>query len=43
MEDIQWKYVSPLKDKFKIDDLEIKYCYQLPDDLKNCIVEHNAG
>lgn len=43
MENIQWKYVSPLKDKFKIDDLEIKYCYQLPDDLKNCIVEHNAG
>ena len=43
MENICWKYVSPLKVKSAVDVLEIKYHYPLPDDLKKCILEYNAG
>lgn len=40
---ITWKYVSPLKDSSEVDVLELKYCYMLPEDLKECIVKNNAG
>ena len=40
---ITWKYVSPLKDGSEVDVLELKYCYMLPEDLKECIVKNNAG
>ena len=43
MKKIQWKYVSPLREKSAVDVLEIKYHYPLPDDLKSCILENNAG
>ena len=43
MENVQWKYVSPLKEKSAVDVLEIKYNYPLPSDLKNCILEYNSG
>ncbi len=43
MANIQWKYVSPLKEGTEVDVMEIKYHYPLPDDLKNCIQEHNGG
>ena len=43
MENICWKYVSPLKEKSAVDVLEIKYHYPLPDDFKKCILEYNAG
>ena len=43
MPDLKWKYVSPLKEGTEVDVLELKYCYKLPDDLKKCIVENNAG
>ena len=33
MENICWKYVSPLKEKSAVDVLEIKDHYPLPDDL----------
>ncbi|MBO5237347.1 MAG: SMI1/KNR4 family protein [Lachnospiraceae bacterium] len=43
MADITWKYVSPLKDESELEALELKYCYKLPEDLKTCIIENNAG
>lgn len=43
MDSLMWKYVSPLKKKFEVKMLEIQYCYQLPEDLKSCIMEYNAG
>lgn len=43
MADLTWKYVSPLKEGSEVDVLELKYCYMLPKDLKDCIVENNAG
>ena len=35
--------MSPLKDSSEVDVLELKYCYMLPEDLKECIVKNNAG
>lgn len=43
MKNIQWKYVSPLREHSEVEALEIKYHYPLPNDLKDCIREHNAG
>jgi len=43
MPNLTWKYISPLKDGSEIDVLELKYCYMLPEDLKECIVKNNAG
>lgn len=43
MANLEWKYVSPLKNCKELDDLELKYLFRLPDDLKECIEEHNAG
>lgn len=43
MANLSWKYVSPLKEGSEVDVLELKYCYQLPEDLRDCIVENNAG
>lgn len=43
MANLTWKYVSPLKEGSEVDVLELKYCYMLPEDLKECIVENNAG
>lgn len=40
---VQWKHVFPLKDSNAINKLEKKYCYQLPQDLKDCIEKNNAG
>ena len=43
MAKIAWKYVSPLKDGTEVEILEIKYRFMLPDDLKECLAENNAG
>lgn len=43
MEEIQWKYVSPLSNEKCIADFEKEYSFILPEDLKNCIVSNNAG
>ena len=38
-----WKYVSPLREGSEVEVLELKYCYQLPNDLRDCIIKNNAG
>ncbi len=38
-----WKYVHGLKDRSAADMLAIDYCFRLPESLKACIREHNAG
>lgn len=43
MVNIQWKYVSPLKEGTEVECLEIKYHYPLPEDLKKCIEKYNGG
>lgn len=43
MQNLKWKYVNPLKEGSEVDMLELKYCYKLPEDLKKCITENNAG
>lgn len=43
MVNLKWKYVSPLKDGTEVDIVELKYRFMIPDDLKKCIVENNAG
>ena len=43
MAKINWKYVSPLKDGTEVEVLELKYRFMLPDDLKECLAENNAG
>ena len=43
MANLTWKYVSPLKEGSEVDVLELKYCFVLPEDLKECIVKNNAG
>ncbi len=43
MKNITWKYVSPLKDDTAVEVLQIKYHYQLPKDLVDCIKENNGG
>ena len=40
---VAWKYVHELKDGSAADMLEIEYCFMLPESLKACIMEHNAG
>lgn len=43
MSNITWKYVSPLKNENAIKEIEEKYFVVIPEDLKACIVHHNAG
>ena len=43
MSTLKWKYVSPLKRGSEVDVLELKYCYRIPDDLRECIERNNAG
>ena len=43
MAEIKWKYVSPLQDETELTVLELQYCFLIPDDLKECIMENNAG
>ena len=45
MSNVTWNYVEPLKAGQDISflELEIKYHYQLPDDLRNCIKLNNGG
>ena len=43
MANLEWKYVSPLKEKTEVEVVEIKYHFELPDDLRKCLTEHNAG
>lgn len=43
MATIEWKYVSPLAEGTEVEALEQKYGYELPEDLKECIINHNAG
>lgn len=43
MADLKWKYVSPLKDDTEVEVIELKYHFMIPVDLKECIVENNAG
>lgn len=43
MSNIVWKYVSPLKDENAIKKIEEKYCFAIPEDLKECIIHNNAG
>lgn len=43
MSNLTWKYVSPLKEGSEVDVLELKYCFALPEDLKECIMLNNAG
>ena len=40
---LEWKYVSPLKEGTEVDVLELKYRFRLPDDLKECLAKNNAG
>ena len=40
---VTWKYVHGLKKEAAADLLEIKYCFRLPDSLKECIKKHNGG
>ena len=43
MTNIFWKYVTPLKEGTEIDVFEIKYCFQIPQDLKECLYKNNGG
>lgn len=43
MSKIKWKYVSPLKDDTAVEEAELKYCFKLPEDLKQCLEKNNAG
>lgn len=43
MSNIKWKYVSPLLDDTELAVLEMQYRMMIPDDLKECIVQNNAG
>lgn len=43
MANLEWKYVSPLKEGTEVEVLELKYRFMLPDDLKECLAENNAG
>lgn len=43
MANIEWKYVSPLKEGTEVDVIELKYHYRIPDDLKDYLVNKNAG
>lgn len=40
---IEWNYVSPLKVNTAVEFLELKYYYQIPGDLKDCIKKNNGG
>ena len=43
MNNINWKFVIPLENKEEIEKLEKKYNIVLPNDLKECIKNNNAG
>lgn len=43
MANLNWKYVCPLKDGSEVDMMELKYHFRLPEDLKKCLEENNAG
>lgn len=43
MANLNWKYVSPLKEGGEVDMMELKYHFRLPEDLKKCLEENNAG
>lgn len=45
MTNINWKYVSPLNQGKEVTyfNLEIKYHFELPTDLKDCIKVNNGG
>lgn len=43
MNNINWKYVIPLENKEEIQEIEKKYSVLLPNDLKECIENNNAG
>lgn len=43
MVNIEWKYVSPLKEGTEVEVIELKYHYRIPDDLKTYLVSKNAG
>ena len=43
MNNINWKYVIPLENKEEIQEIEKKYSVLLPNDLKGCIENNNAG
>jgi len=43
MANLNWKYVSALKEGGEVDMMELKYHFRLPEDLKKCLEENNAG
>ena len=43
MKEIIWKYVSPLQSSDILTEFEKKYSIKIPEDLKKCIIENNAG
>ena len=43
MSNIEWDYVKPLKVGTEVDVVEVKYIFQLPADLKECLKENNGG
>lgn len=43
MNNINWKFVIPMEDKEAIEKIEKKYNVLLPNDLKECIRDNNAG
>jgi len=43
MNNINWKFVIPMEDKEAIEKIEKKYNILLPNDLKECIRDNNAG
>lgn len=43
MKEIIWKYVSPLQSSAVLTEFEEKYSIKIPEDLRKCIIENNAG
>lgn len=43
MANINWNYSIPLSDKNKIDEIESKLLIKIPQELKELIVNYNAG
>lgn len=43
MSQVHWNKIKPLTNLDAVTQFESKYHVTIPDDLKNCIIEHNGG
>lgn len=43
MKNILWKYEKPLADGRILEEIEKKYNFFIPEDLKQAIIKHNGG